>query len=308
MTLDPQVQSVLERMKQLGIPSLHMLSVEQARKVNLSSLAGPAEEVGKVENRLIPGPEGEIPIRIYTPRGEGPFSSLVYYHGGGWVVGNLESADVLCRQLANGAKCVVVSVDYRLAPENKFPSAVEDAFAAFKWVSENTTSISSKSSRIAVGGDSAGGTLAAVVSLMARDRGYQSPCFQMLFCPVTNHSFDTQSYIENADGYGLTAGTMMWFWSHYLKNDDDGKHAYASPLLVNDLTNLPLALVITAGYDPLRDEGEAYAERLKNAGVSVEAKRYDGMVHGFYLATGAYEQGRIAVAQAVNALKRAFQV
>jgi acetyl esterase len=306
MPLDPQVQFVLEQQKQMGVPPLHALPVEKARGVNFGALAASPEEVGKTENRFIPGPAGEIPVRIYTPRGEGPFPVLVYFHGGGWVVGNLDTVDSLCRRLTNGVNCVVVSVDYRLAPEHKFPSASDDAYAAVEWVAENAASIHADSNRIAVGGDSAGGNLAAVAALMARDKGFPSFCYQMLVYPVTHHSFETDSYRDNAEGYGLTTNTMRWFWDHYLANEQDGDNPYASPLLASDLSGLPPALVITAEFDPLRDEGEAFAERLRAAGVPVEAKRYDGMVHGFFLATGAYEQGRKAVEQAVSALGRAF--
>jgi acetyl esterase len=269
-------------------------------------LAGEPEEVGKVENRTIPGPAGEIPVRIYTPYGQGPFPSLVYYHGGGWVVGDLDGADVPCRLLTNRANCVVVSVDYRLAPEHKFPAAVEDAYAAAKWVVENAPSIQVDPARVAVGGDSAGGNLAAVVALMARDRGGPSLLYQMLIYPVTHHAYNTDSYRENAEGYFLTKDMMVWFWNHYLRDEQDGKNPYASPLLADNLSGLPPALVITAEYDPLRDEGEAYAERLKAAGIPVEVTRYNGMIHGFFWMPGALEQGKKAIEQAANALKQAF--
>ncbi|AFC30600.1 lipase/esterase [Paenibacillus mucilaginosus 3016] len=306
MPLDPQVQVVLEQMKLKGVPPLHELPVVKAREIYRSALAASPEEVYKIENRLIPGPSGEITVRIYTPEGEGPFPVIVYFHGGGWVVGDLDTVDVLCRKLVNGVNCVVVSVDYRLAPEHKFPSASDDAYAAVVWAAKNASSIRADSNRIAVGGDSAGGNLAAVVTLMARDRGFPSLVYQMLVCPVTNYSFETDSYRDNADGYGLTTSTMRWYWNHYLANERDGKNPYASPLLAADLSGLPPALVITAEFDPLRDDGEAYAERLKAAGIPVEVNRYDGMVHGFFHATDAFEKGRKAVEQAVNALRKVF--
>ncbi|PWW02411.1 acetyl esterase [Paenibacillus cellulosilyticus] len=306
MPIDPQVQVVLEKMKQLGVPPLHALAVEDARKINLSAMAEQPEEVWRIDNRIIAGPIGSIPVRIYTPRSEALLPVIVYYHGGGWMVGNLDAADVLCRRLANGVNSIVVSVDYRLAPEHKFPAATEDCYAALVWVSEHAAALGADADRIAVGGDSSGGNLAAVVSLMARDKGFPSVKFQLLFNPVTHYSFDTDSYIENAEGYGLTTNTMRWFWNHYLVKETDGQNPYASPLLAPDLSGLPPALVITAEFDPLRDDGEAYAEKLKAAGVPVEAKRYAGMVHGFMLQTGAYDQGRKAEEQAINALRKAL--
>lgn len=307
MTLDSQAQFLLEQMEAAGAPPMSALSPEEARlTTDFSALAGIPEEVGKVENRTIPGPGGEIPVRIYTPEGEGPFPSLVFYHGGGWVIGDLDTVDVPCRLLTNRANCVVVSVDYRLAPEHKFPAAADDAYAAAKWVVENGPSIQVDSSRVAVGGDSAGGNLAAVVSLMARDKNEIDLAYQLLIYPVTNYSYETVSYRDNAVGYLLTKDSMVWFWNHYLRDAEDGKNPYASPLRTEDLSSLPPALVITAEFDPLRDEGEAYAQRLKEAGVQVEETRYNGMIHGFFWMPGALEQGMQAVNQAADALKRAF--
>ncbi|WP_207369128.1 alpha/beta hydrolase [Heyndrickxia faecalis] len=289
------------------MPPMEQLEPEMARaSADFRLLAGAPEAVQKVENRTIPIEGAEIAVRIYTPEGEGPFPVLVYYHGGGWVIGNLETVDVPCRMLANRAGCIVVSVDYRLAPEHKFPTAAEDAYAAVQWVAEHAVEIGADPGRIAVGGDSAGGNLAAVVSLMAREQGGPSLAYQMLFYPVTNHSYDTDSYRENAEGYFLTKNTMIWFWNHYLRDEMDGQHPYASPLLAEDLSGLPPALVITAGFDPLRDEGEAYAERLKAAGVPVEATRYDGMIHGFIWMPGVLAASRDAINRAANALKEAF--
>jgi acetyl esterase len=306
MPLDRQVQDVLKNIKQQDMPPLHTLTVEKARNINLSSMAAQPEDVWKIENRNIPGPFDLIPVRIYSPKSETPLPVVVYYHGGGWVVGNLDSADVLCRQLANGANCIVVSVDYRLAPEHKFPAAIEDAFAAVEWVAKNAASFHANPNLIAVGGDSAGGNLAAVVALMARDRGDFSIRFQLLINPVTHYAFESNSYRDNAEGYGLTTNTMRWFWDHYLANKQDGKHPYASPLLAEDFNGLPPAFILTAEYDPLRDDGEAYAERLIAAGVHVEWKRYDGMVHGFILQSGFYDQGTKAVEHTVRALRKAL--
>lgn len=305
--LDPQAKFLLDQMAAAGGPAMETLSPEEARlSADFSAMAGIPEEVGKVKDRRIPGPGGEIPVRIYTPEGEGPFPALVYYHGGGWVIGNLDTVEVPCRLLTNRANCVVISVDYRLAPEHKFPAAAEDAYAAVQWVVDNASSIGVDSARVAVGGDSAGGNLAAVVALMAKDKGGPSISYQMLIYPVTNHNYDTQSYKDNAEGYFLTKSTMEWFWNHYLRIEEDGKNPYASPLLAEDVSGLPPALVITGGFDPLRDEGEAYAEKLKAAGVAVEATRYEGMIHGFFWLPGMLLQGDKAIHQAANALREAF--
>jgi acetyl esterase len=230
----------------------------------------------------------------------------VWFHGGGWVVGDLESADATARHLTVGANCVVVSVDYRLAPETKFPGPAEDCYAATKWVAQNAASINVDPGRIAVGGDSAGGNLAAAISLMARDRGGPPLALQLLVYPVTDRDFSTESYIQNAEGYQLTRDSMVWYWEHYLKDDADAVNPYAAPLQAQDLRNLPPALVITAEYDPLRDEGEAYAHRLEAAGVNTTCTRYDGMIHGFFGMAAAIDKGKQAIAQASAALKAAF--
>lgn len=238
----------------------------------------PPIELPSVEDTTVPGPDGDLPVRIYTPANAGdPPDVIVFFHGGGWVICDLDTHDRTTRRLARDLGAVVVSVDYRLAPEARWPAAAEDAYAATVWARQHYGP-----RRLLVAGDSAGGNLAAVVSLMARDRGGPAIDHQLLVYPVTNHGFDTVSYTENAEGYFLTRTHMTWYWDQYLGDEGDGTHAYASPLQAEDLSGLPPATVLTAELDPLRDEGEAYAEALSTAGVATEALRADGMFHGFF--------------------------
>ena len=308
MPLDPQVQAFLDQVQAMNVPPFHTLSVEEAREAAgaLSDLHGAPEPVGSVDNLAVPSPGSEIVLRLYTPEQGGPFPVLVYFHGGGWVMGDLESHDGVCRALTNAAHCIVASVDYRLAPEHKFPAAAEDAYAATQWVAENAASFGGDPKRIAVGGDSAGGNLAAVVALMARDRGGPPLTYQLLIYPATDTSCDTVSCRENGEGYLLTVDMMRWFQSHYLRSDADRDNPYAAPLRASDLRGLPPALVITAEFDPLRDEGEAYAARLRAAGVPAEVKRYDGMIHGFFGMGAVLDQARVAMDDLAARLQSAF--
>lgn len=308
MSLNPQAKAFLDQAAASGAPPLNALPVTEARQVLLTLFTPPQKEsVQKIEDRKILGPDGnQIPIRIYTPTGKGPLPILVYFHGGGWVLGNIESHDGTSRELANKAGCIVVSVDYRLAPEHKFPAAPEDCYAATKWVALNAASFGGDPAHIAVGGDSAGGNLAAAVAQMAADRGAPGFVHQLLIYPVTNYSFDTPSYRENGEGYLLTRDSMQWFWKHYLASDEDGKNAYASPLQARQVRLVAPAFVITAEFDPLRDEGEAYAARLKEANVPVELKRYNGAIHGFFNLGHIMDQGKEVMADAVARLKAAF--
>jgi acetyl esterase len=263
------------------------------------------EPVGSVEDRTIDVGGASIPVRIYKlANASGTLPVLVWYHGGGWVIGNLDGADFACRMLTNASGAAVVSVDYRLAPEHRFPAAADDCFAATKWVVEHASELGVDGSRLAVGGDSAGGNLAAVVCQMAKKAGGPAIRLQVLIYPVTDYSFATTSYTENADGYLLTRESMEWFWGHYL-GDDDGSHPKASPLREADLAGLPPAVVVTAEFDPLRDEGEAYAKRLREAGVKVEAKRYDGQIHGFF-ANPLIDDGKEAAVKAGHAVRDSF--
>lgn len=308
MPLDPQAQAFLDQVVAMNLPPLNTLSVEEARQATaaLSEMHGAPEPVASVDNLVAAGPAGEIPLRVYTPEQEGPYPLLIYLHGGGWVIGDLETHDALCRTLTNSVGCMVASVDYRLAPEHKFPAAAEDAYAATAWVAAHAAEIGGDPQRVAVGGDSAGGNLAAVAALMARDRGGPALVHQLLVYPVTDSACDTVSCRENAEGYFLTLDMMRWFWQHYLRSASDGENPYAAPLRARDLRGLPAALVITAEFDPLRDEGEAYAARLRAAGVRVQLKRYDGMIHGFFGMSALLDRARDAIQDAAAALQDAF--
>lgn len=309
MPLDPQAQSLLDLLASMDAPPLHEQSVEFARQSfsMLQNMSGPLEEVNKIEDRTIPGPVGEIPIRIYTPEGNGPFPVLVFFHGGGWVIGSIETYDPVCRSLTNAGQCIVVSVEYRLAPEYKYPAAPEDCYAATKWVAENAASLNGDPSRVAVGGDSAGGNLSAVVSLMAKEHGGPKLVFQLLIYPATDYYLPgTPSITENGEGYFLTRDSMVWFSNHYLPENFDRYDPYTFPLHAQDVSGLPPAFVVTAEYDPLRDEGELYAQRLKDAGVRVQQKRYNGMIHGFISMAGVMDQGKQLLADCGAALRSAF--
>jgi acetyl esterase len=307
MPLDPQAKAFLDQLTAAGAPPLHALPVAEARQALRTLFStGTPEPIHQMEDHRVPGPAGHIPVRMYVPQGKGSLPVLVYFHGGGWVLGDLETHDGTCRGLANAAKCMVIAVDYRLAPEHKFPAAPEDCYAVTKWVVLNAASFGGDPTRIAVGGDSAGGNLAAAVALMAADRGAPTLAYQLLIYPVTNYAFDTPSYRENADGYLLTRDSMQWFWGHYLANENDGQNAYASPMRARDCRRVPAALVITAEFDPLRDEGEAYAARLREASVPVDVKRYNGMIHGFFSLGQVLDQGKKAMADAAAGLRAAF--
>ncbi|MCQ6279505.1 alpha/beta hydrolase [Bacillus sp. EB600] len=283
INLDPQAKLYLEMFSQM--PTIQALEPQSVR--DMFALAPPVEvelaTLAKVEDRLIPVDEdAEIKVRIYTPEGQGPFPLFVYYHGGGWVIGDIEIADASCRMLANRTGRIVVSVDYRLAPEYKFPIPAEDSYAALQWVSENAESFNGNASDIVVGGDSAGGNLSAVVSLMSRDRKGPGIAAQILIYPVTDAGYDSPSYREFAEGFGLDSDLMVWFGNHYIRSTADKKDPYLAPLRADDLSNLPPAYVITSENDVLRDEGLAYAQRLKEAGVPVESFTERGLVHGYF--------------------------
>jgi len=287
MALDPQAQAVIELVARSGRPAYHTLSPKDARHLFLETRPASTPtppSIGSVRNVLAETPQGAIPLRVYRPAGvpdHTPLPAYVYFHGGGWVIGDLETHDVLCRQLTAASGAGVVAVDYRLAPEHKFPAAADDAWVATRWVVDHAAELGLDGARLAVGGDSAGGNLAAVVALMARDDGGPAIRQQVLIYPVTDVMRETRSYADFADGYMLTRDSMRWFVAHYLRSKDDARDWRVSPLRAPSLAGLPPALIVTAGFDPLRDEGEMYAGRLRDAGVMVDYVCYGGMVHGF---------------------------
>jgi acetyl esterase len=301
--LDADTRNVLDMLESLGMRDLSDLTPEEARNLQLTPPPAVPTPVRAVENRSIDGADGDLALRVYRPEADAPTGVLVYFHGGGWVIGDLDSHDETCRRLCRGAGVTVVSVHYRRAPETTFPGAAEDCFAATAWVADHAAELGVDEKRIAVGGDSAGGNLAAAVALMARDRGGPALRFQLLIYPVTAADFETTSYRENGEGYLLSRRAMQWFWDQYVPDLDQRGVPYAAPLAAPSLAGLPPALVQTAEYDPLRDEGEAFAAALRRDGVPVTATRYDGLIHGFFGMQEAVAAARPALAEAVAALR-----
>ncbi len=286
-------------------PSVRDAAVAVAKKRGLST---DPEPVAKVENRTIPGPGGQLPVRVYTPAGNGPFPVVVYFHGGGWVLFSTDVYDASCRGIANQARAVVVSVDYRLGPENRFPAAHDDAYAAYRYVLANAGQFGGDPKRVAVAGESAGGNLAASVCLRAKADNVPQPIYQLLVYPITNYAFDTPSYIENAEATPLSMPGMMWFFRYYLNSPQDGANPIISILRAPDLRGLAPATVITDDVDPLRDEGEAYAQRLRDAGVPVKAMRYTNVMHEFFSMPSVIAKARQAQAMAGADLRAAFGI
>ena len=300
MPLDPQAQAYLEQCAAAPFPPMEEEYIDELRSLTVR-LEGDAEPVSKIEDRLISGSEAgvEIPLRIYWPdqsaASESPKAALVFFHGGGWVLGNLDAYDHLCHAFANAGDCVVVSVDYRLAPEHRFPAAAEDSYSATVWTAQHADELGIDPKRIAVGGDSAGGNLAAVVSLMDRDRGSSAVAYQVLIYPITDRNLETASYRENGEGYFLTKDRMAWFWDLYLNDDADASNPYAAPMQAESLAGLPPAYVMTAEFDPLLSEGDAYADRLEAAGVPVDRELYDGQIHGFVRRIDLFDRATVAI-------------
>ncbi|MGK2950334.1 MAG: alpha/beta hydrolase [Acidimicrobiales bacterium] len=313
MPINPQVKVLLDGMAEAGGPALSDLSPDEARAM-FTALAGldQPEDVKRVDDRLVPSPDGDIPVRVYTPSAAvadeiGADAPLfLWFHGGGWVVGDLDTADATCRALANRSGAVVVSVDYRRAPEHPAPAAVDDCLTALTWAVENSELLGVTTSRLGVGGDSAGGNLAAVVCQRVRDEFGPQIDFQLLVYPVVDCTLSHPSIEENAEGYFLTKAALEWFVGHYLAGRDP-RDPTVSPLYAESLAGLPPAMVITAEYDPLRDEGEAYAAALADAGVPVDAARYEGQIHGFVGMASMVDDGRAAVDRAGAALRAALR-
>ena len=308
MSLHPQCKAFLDMLAAAGGPGLHQIPLDEARKVpyQMIEFGGPEEPVARVDMQVIPGAV-QIPIRVYRPTLAQDLPGLVYFHGGGFVICNLDTHDRACRSLANASGCVVVSADYRLAPEHKFPAAVDDAYSATCYVAEHAAELGIDPHRIAVGGDSAGANLATVVSLMSRDRGGPSLKFQLLIYPVTDFTeHATDSEREFAKGYFLDQELMDWFADQYFPTEADRRLPYGSPSKASDVRGLPPAMIITGECDPLRDQGEAYGRRLQDAGVPVVVKRYDGMIHPFVSLAGIVDDGRVAIQDAASAVRQAL--
>lgn len=326
MPLDKNTANVLEQLKLTGAAELSDLTPIAARGLSFSEQLEEPVPVASAEDRVIrtrdfpdanqtnmastfldsSGDNPDIPIRIYKPLVPTGKGALVYFHGGGWVLGSLDSHDTVCRRLSGGAGITVISVDYRLAPETPFPGGLQDCYTATRWVANNADQLDIDPLCIAVGGDSAGGNLAAAVAMLARDESWPTIRFQLLIYPVTDAKFDTASYRDNATGYLLTRKSMMWFWDHYVPSLTDRLHPLASPLRADTYAALPPALIQTAEYDPLRDEGEAYANALRSAGVQVQQTRYSGLIHGFFDMFETVPASRAAVREATMALRQAL--
>ncbi|MGW7195339.1 alpha/beta hydrolase [Streptomyces chryseus] len=310
MDLDPQLQAVYDERAAQGTKPLYEMTLDEARAADLAAVqadAGTPEPVREVFDELIPGPGGTLPVRVYRPvADQGPLPVLVYFFGGGWTLGSIETSDAICRSLANAAGCLTVAVGYRLAPEHKFPAALHDCFAGLRWTAEHAARLGGDASRIAVGGDSAGGNLAAAMTLMARDAGGPAIRAQLLVYPNTDYLADTPSRHGNTDPLLFNNKSVQWYWDNYLTSPEDGQNPLVSPLRATSHAGLPQALVITAEYDPLRDEGEQYAQRLRDSGVPVESTRYPGVAHGFFAMAGVLDAGSRALGQAAAYLRTAL--
>jgi acetyl esterase len=305
----PQAQSLLDQMAALGISGLHELPLDQARAIisGVAQMAGDPEEVATTQDLAIVdgSADSPVPARLYRPNGETSLPAVLWFHGGGWALGDMEIDDANCRALANRAGAVVVNVDYRLAPEDPYPAGADDCYRATAWVHEHAAELGIDPRRIAVAGESSGGNLAAVTALRFRDDvRHPSLCFQLLVSPALDSTMSTRSYETYADGYFLTRDLMSWAWKQYSPGGLD--HPYVSPMHADELAGLPPTLIVEAEYDPLRDEGEAYAQRLREAGVEAQVLQYPGMIHGFYGMPGLFDTGKEAVDQTAAALRRAF--
>ncbi len=303
MPLAPEYEAMFTALAEEPGPKISDLSPAEGREMyRVMRAVNPELSIGSVEDRQIETEVGRIPVRIYRPAADGPHPILVNFHGGGWVIGDLDTADAVCRGLSEAAGCIVISVDYRLAPEHVYPAAVEDAYAATCWAAANTSELGG-SGKLAVTGESAGGNLAAVVCQKARDEDGPQIDFQLLAYPVVDHDLTRASYDENGEGYLLEKDTMVWFWDHYCPQERRNEPA-ACPLLADSLAGLPPAVVLTAEFDPLRDEGKAYADALATAGGSAKLICFDGLVHDFLATAELFQCSKAAFDQAVAELKK----
>jgi acetyl esterase len=309
-TLHPQIVKALEAMEKLGLQPIEAMSPAEARaqmEATAMSRKADALPVARVEERRIPGPAGPIRLRLYWPSTGGPLPAIAYYHGGGHVIGSLDTHDLIARNLCAGAAALVASVDYRMGPEHRFPAAVEDSFAALEWLYANAASLGVDPNRLGVHGDSAGANLAAVMALMARDAGSPKLRLQSLVYPVADYSLSSASHEKFAEGYGLlTRAAMVWFQEHYLRSPADAQDWRASPIKATTLAGVAPAIVVTAECDVLHDEGQAYAEALRRAGVAVEYCDYPGMIHGFFGMVPIIDDALVAQRAVAAAFKRAF--
>lgn len=309
MAIDPMIQGILKQLNAAPHIPFDQMTAEDFRSQQMS-LPVPPEEVKQVRDDAISLPGRSLPIRVYTPKSSsgGPLPALVFDHGGGWVIGNIESHDPICRVLANRAECLVISVDYRLAPEHKFPAAVDDAYDALVYIAAHADQFRIDPHRIAVGGDSAGGNLAAVAAIIAKERGTPAIAYQLLLYPSTGYEVAPPSIEENAKGYLLTGDMMQWFRKQYLNTDDELTHPYFAPVLYHDLTGLPPAFIATAQFDPLRDVGKAYADALRENGISVTHKNFETLIHGFANFHGFVPASTAALEECAEQLRRALKV
>jgi len=311
MPLHPQVEAFRKKRVALNLAPNSQVSPEQARensRVWRAAIPADQESVGEITDRTIPGPAGDLPIRIYRPTTQGPHPLVMLFHGGGWLIGDLDHEDPSSRRMCNQVDAVVVSVDYRLAPETRFPGAPEDCYAATVWAVEHADELGVDASNVAVTGTSAGGNLTAVVAQMARDRGGPNIKHQVLFCPVIDYDFDRPSYQEHGDSFALTQDSMRYFWEQYLGPGVEANlhNPYASPIRAESLAGLPQTTIITAEFDPLIDEAHDYAGALKSAGVDVVYTRYDGMAHAFNELIGIFDAARVAVDEACTRIRTSF--
>lgn len=314
MPLHPTAKQMLDQMALLDAPKIWEVPITDVRNgemVFASIGAGEPVEMNAVADQAIPGPHGDVPVRVYAPVPVGvadPLPIVVYLHGGGWVSMSIETHDLICRRLARASRALVVSVAYRLAPENAYPIPLDDAYAAVEWVAQHASDLGGDGTRVAVMGDSAGGNLAAAVALRSRETGGPSLRAQVLVYPALDASCATESYRENGAGYLLDEPGMRWFWRQYLGPDADAnaKDALAAPACADDLHGLPPATIVTAEFDPLRDEGEAYGARLRDAAVPVTVRRFDGMIHGFLGMPAMFDEADAAIDVAADALRQAF--